>query len=1285
MPTLEIHHLLDLAERSAGKAHLGDIVRRLIYATVAKRQPMLHFLGGETNNYSGWDGWVEVEVSTELNSPRALHRSLWELSTDRNAESKIRHDYRAAIEKALPHGWNFRDVIYVAATLRSLTPPAKQKLKSALIEKHGMPWAGIVILAADDFVQWIEKCPGVEDWVAVEFKIGNSRFGRALEHAWNDWSSQTNPSLTSALTLAGRNVTPLLAALKFDASPTAFLQCDSNEEAVAMVYCAVQSLPEPDARLILASAIVVTDEAAARRLVDQPVPPESMPLAVLMPPATTQSERFVKIGYRVLHVFGRKEASSNVISFERAGVQDFAKALSESMSVSPDEAETQARACGCSVAVWHIRNLFKRPLQPPLPPWADTSHADVVVPAVFLGGWDEISKPDGAVIKLLSGVEASQFGGRLQPFAQGPTPLVEFIGTERLVTAPTAAFEFVVRNITRHHVEKLEFACKEVFSIVLPDVIARWAAQPSEMRIHKRSEELSSQLLDGLAETLLRIAVLGGPLEETGVLGAYRSAQAFVDNLVRSLPGLTSDARLLASLDSQLPYLIEAAPAVFCQALESLIQGQPSDVSRLLGDESGIFGRAFHTGLLWGLESLAWSPDYLPRVAGILIELAALDPGGQLSNRPLNSLGEIFLPWHPGTASSAHERAEVLRDLLIRNPDQGWRLLLELLPGKRQISHNTHRPKWRNLGQAGLPSLTRRQAFEAYQLHMSLAIEAARDNPRRLADLVETYPSLTLEHREAIEQMLFALAVERALASEVYSIWQQLHKMIAHHRGFADAQWALPADALERLEKLMGRFESSDLIAKHRWLFDDQFPQTGFIEKDYEGRSNELECRRGEAIKEILQTEGWEGIHRLVQTVHYSYIVGNVAAKSAESNGELLCALDSWQKGNTQQEMFALQSASASRAGSHASDWTEAMLSYAGSHNWTPQAIATALLDYPDAKATYEVIQKLTNDAQEHYWRHRYAFIRAPEGDHESFAIAAKALLKHGRAYELVDQDWHRITTMGYTAVLEVLDELILQFSAESQIKPSGTIGHDVQHLFTWLRKQPEARTDDIARREYTLLPLLSAHGGEASLSLHELMRADPIFFADVMCDLYKAASDERVPEGKALDQARARANAAYHILESWHTPPGITGNTVDEQALNAWVDSARSNLRERDRVVVGDLQIGNLLYHTPPDETDQLWPNIAVRRLLQRLKSDEIERGIVLEDFNSRGVTSRAMFEGGGQERALEAKWREYAERLGAKWSRSKAVCLQIAEQWRMQAEQEDELARSQKAKYSR
>ena len=127
MPRIEIHNLQTLAERPAGKTHLGELIRRLVYATVAKQQPSLHFLAGESNGYAGWDGWVEVNY--EENGSVRRHRSLWELSTDRNFDSKFKRDFKSAEAKTLPHGWSKLDVVYVGLTLRSVTPEALAAIK----------------------------------------------------------------------------------------------------------------------------------------------------------------------------------------------------------------------------------------------------------------------------------------------------------------------------------------------------------------------------------------------------------------------------------------------------------------------------------------------------------------------------------------------------------------------------------------------------------------------------------------------------------------------------------------------------------------------------------------------------------------------------------------------------------------------------------------------------------------------------------------------------------------------------------------------------------------------------------------------------------------------------------------------------------------------------------------------------------------------------------------------------------------------------------------------------
>src|SRR6266545_6728244 len=121
-----------------------------------------------------------------------------------------------------------------------------------------------------------------------------------------------------------------------------------------------------------------------------------------------------------------------------------------------------------------------------------------------------------------------------------------------------------------------------------------------------------------------------------------------------------------------------------------------------------------HTGLLWALEDLAWSPEYLGRVALVLARLQELDPGGRLSNRPSESLREIFLPWHPQTAASVDGRLAVLDLVIDHELVAAWNLLARLLPQSHDVAMPTYAPRWREwkpseerpptLGEVGHPA-----------------------------------------------------------------------------------------------------------------------------------------------------------------------------------------------------------------------------------------------------------------------------------------------------------------------------------------------------------------------------------------------------------------------------------------------------------------------------------------------------------------------------------------------------------------------------------------------------
>ena len=154
---------------------------------------------------------------------------------------------------------------------------------------------------------------------------------------------------------------------------------------------------------------------------------------------------------------------------------------------------------------------------------------------------------------------------------------------------------------------------------------------------------------------------------------------------------------------------------------------------RLFAEGEGIFGGgAMHTGLLWALEILAWSTEYLTRVSLILAKLASLDPGGRMANRPINSLQEIFLWWHPGTNASLEQRLAAIDSILSSEPGVGWVLLENLLPKSHSsISHLTAKPRWRDFGAMPEDIRSRRGQFQYLSAIVERALDRIGTDPSR--------------------------------------------------------------------------------------------------------------------------------------------------------------------------------------------------------------------------------------------------------------------------------------------------------------------------------------------------------------------------------------------------------------------------------------------------------------------------------------------------------------------------------------------------------------------------
>ena len=128
----------------------------------------------------------------------------------------------------------------------------------------------------------------------------------------------------------------------------------------------------------------------------------------------------------------------------------------------------------------------------------------------------------------------------------------------------------------------------------------------------------------------------------------------------------------------------------------------------------------------------------------------------------------------------------------------------------------------------------------------------------------------------------------------------------------------------------------------------------------------------------------------------------------------------------------------------------------------------------------------------------------------------------------------------------------------------------------------------------------------------------------------------------------------------------------VNESELKSWIVDVRNSASKLDLVDIADEYIGHVLAHAPVNPTEGFWPPSPVCKVIEEFGASEIETGICIECYNKRGVVTKAIHEGGAQERILASDYERWAtETISV--PRTSAMLLKIAESWTNRAKQAD------------
>jgi hypothetical protein len=889
------------------------------------------------------------------------------------------------------------------------------------------------------------------------------------------------------------------------------------------------------------------------------------------------------------------------------------------------------------------------------PGWS--SDADLV-PVVLAGGWDESNEHDRAVLAALCNKTYDQVDLDARRLASLPDAPLDLDGPVWTVRSPKDAFILIGALIGNAHQQRLRNACTTVYSEIDQTLDVPDEDQPI---IPTRGADFrhSEWLRRGLSRTLLLVS---GLHEAARFRAAGATPEQFVDGVVSGLRDLASDMRALASLKSEFPTLIEAAPVPLATALERALGGgsekwvpvifRDKENSRLFGQTSP------HTYILWALETLAWNPKYLFRAASILMTLAQFDPGGATHNRPKNSLRSIFLVWRPQTYASVTERIAVVRRICLARPDIGFKLAIALLPVAHDVSHGTLKPRLRDFGDAAKAQAAAEDVATAYRAYTELALELADGHLQRLAALIDRFAELEPQSRE---QAIISIrsAAGAASAEDKYELWTKLRKFTQHHRGFPIAKWALPEQHLLPLENLCQEIAPDDPLHRDLWQFNDLVPK---VESKTAGDwIEEANKSRRDVVRGILRDRGIPAVIALVKAAKEPHLVGFALAEAAPSQETLEAVFgpEFAAKSEVDEDFFvAVSGAAHFRFGTAWDRWIAGV-----ALNLDAPRAANLFLRWPDTKETWEYVEALGPLIDKEYWKRKYALNQSSDAD---LLFAVEKYNSIGRFSASVDLIAYQEKRIPTEVCVGVLRGLVGEINA-AKLNRQNTL-YSVLHLLQALQGRKDLSIEELASIEYQYLPLLE-HQGEP-VALNQLLKSSPNFFIEVICDVYFPDSGKEQED--VSEERRVKARFGYQMLQSMRSLPGFTEDGQDVNFLRNWIAEARDLARKADREVITDQKIGQMLAYAPTDADDEAWPARPVRDVIEYCASEELERGISISRFNMRGVSRKAMYEGGGQERAFAAQYETWAE-ASVSWPRTCAMIRRIAEDWERHAEEAD------------
>ena len=1230
------------ADSMASRSDLPELVRRLVIASSNPQRA--DFRAQRGTGLGGWDGLVET-TSGNLFVPEG--KSGWEMGTGKDPQGKATDDFAKRTKDPSP--FDSCETSFVFVTPRHFDGKEKWVEK----KQKSSSWKGVTVIDVDGLATWLSEHPGVHVWFS-------QLIGKPVTHVqdlrswWQNWSVVTAPPVSSALLLGGRNDQAEQIKSLLNAPGAHTIQAESPDEARAFLAATIESIDdELTCQDTWNRALIVEDGGAWRFFAAQRDP------LILIPSFhdSTLFQEAVGNGHCVILPVGPEYASSTTVSLHRLSsviAQDQLKAA----GLSTVEARHAAALARRSLTAYR-RVRANTPLE--LPDWANGIDGPTLVPLLLAGQWNQSSEGDRKSIERLSGQPYKEVKANLMKWRSHSDAPFRLVGDLWMTNAKEDTWRLLAKHVTA---EELRLFCEVSEEVLLEQDPQRGMDFGEKVLadVEGKQRKYSTSLRTGIADSLALLGALGSDSDvQTG--DASDVAQ-YAANCVRQiLSEAFASPKILLDLAPHLKSLAEAAPDVFLELVEKDLANDDPGTLVLFEGESGLMSTNYdYPQLLWALEYLAWSPKYFPRVAMVLATLASVAPATEIVNSPLGSLHSFFRLWLPQCGAGPELRLQALDSIRTKHPEIGWRLLIDLLPSGHDSAMVLSGPGaravlWRDwISEATHPS--QQELWESFKAVSERLLEDVEIDPQRWLVLLDEVTDLAPPSQDEAVSKLKQFVGNTGDSELKIQIWEKLRSIVARHTAFEEADWAMPIDIRTELEQLLAEIEPKDPVERNMWLFQ-QHPQL-----KTRGRTwDEVRVERTKAVSEVLRFHGVDGLKQLAQNTEVPGEIGVALAHGNDSDSYMSFVLDCLDDEDERLQLLA-RGYIVATSRKRGTAWIATHFNVDKLNEFSPQARLSVLLSLPSDEKTLDLVDATDSETQSAFWKATPYFWT---DDEVTYRRVIEALLKHEQPRAALDS--LAMKTNGEESwITPTMVQRALHASLLTPVEndPWRTSAYDLKRLFGYLKNHPDSDKETLVSLEWAYLPFMRHES--TRLMQHEQLEENPSFFVKIVGMSFKT-DDGITPDG--IDPENAQR--AFHLLDRWRRVPGMEDNdSLNSKYFEEWVAQALELLEEAKLKNGGMLALGKML-RWGPSEKNGIWPAPEICDVIQDIASDVLDAEFQVAIYNSRGVTSRGPYSGGGQERALADKYESYSDKLEAKWPRVAAIMRKMAAGYSNEAKRHD------------